>query len=164
VSKMQSGWRRWAVRPAFWISAAGAALLAAALWHAGGSSPGWEPVNKPLRATLDALEAGAKTESTHAAAPVSAAASAAPAPASTAAPTPKMPPSPAVNARSAELIDLNSADAALLDPLPGIGPSKAQAIADYRAKHGPFRKPEDLLNVKGIGPKLLADIRQRVKI
>ena len=39
-----------------------------------------------------------------------------------------------------------------LDSLPGVGPSTAQAIVEYRVAHGPFGSPEDLLNVKGIGP------------
>ncbi|MCR5768247.1 MAG: helix-hairpin-helix domain-containing protein [Lachnospiraceae bacterium] len=47
-------------------------------------------------------------------------------------------------------IDINSADAVLLDTLPGIGPAKAEAILAYRQEHGPFEKPEDLMNVPGI--------------
>ena len=49
-----------------------------------------------------------------------------------------------------DLVDINSADAALLDTLPGIGPSKAEAIISYREEHGPFNKTEDLMNVPGI--------------
>jgi competence protein ComEA len=49
-------------------------------------------------------------------------------------------------------IDVNRAGAALLEELPGIGPSKARAILEERAAHGPFRDAEDLTRVRGIGP------------
>ncbi|MBE3573848.1 MAG: helix-hairpin-helix domain-containing protein [Firmicutes bacterium] len=68
----------------------------------------------------------------------------------------------AVNAGTASkgfLININTAGLAELDMLPGIGQSLAQRILDYRKKHGPFRTPEDLLGVPGIGPKKLAKIR-----
>lgn len=51
-----------------------------------------------------------------------------------------------------ELININTADATLLDTLPGIGPSKAAAIVDYRTQHGTFLRSEDIQNVSGIGP------------
>ena len=50
-------------------------------------------------------------------------------------------------------LDLNSASAADLDALPGIGPALAQRIVDYRQQHGPFKKIDDLEKVSGIGPK-----------
>lgn len=50
-------------------------------------------------------------------------------------------------------IDLNRASASELDKLPGIGPSKAKAIVDYREKQGAFRTIEELKRVKGIGDK-----------
>lgn len=56
-------------------------------------------------------------------------------------------------------INLNRAEAWLLDALPGIGPERAQAIVDYRNQHGPFRRLEDLLNVEGIGSTNLDKIR-----
>lgn len=55
-------------------------------------------------------------------------------------------------------IDLNSADAATLDDLPGVGPATADAIIEYRAANGPFKRVEDIDNVKGIGPGLLAEL------
>lgn len=57
---------------------------------------------------------------------------------------------PAV-ALAAELVNINTADAALLDTLPHIGPTLAQRIIDYRTEHGPFARIEDLQNVSGIG-------------
>ncbi len=61
-------------------------------------------------------------------------------------------------------IDLNGASAPDLDALPGIGPALAQRIIDYRQKHGPFKKIDDLINVSGIGPKLLEKIKPYLMI
>ena len=52
-------------------------------------------------------------------------------------------------------VDLNTADVAALDGLPGIGPVLAQRIVDHRAQHGPFRQMADLLDVAGIGPAIV---------
>jgi comEA protein len=60
-------------------------------------------------------------------------------------------------------VDLNTASTAELATLPGIGPSKAQAIVERRAK-APFSSPDDLRNVKGIGDKLLDSIRDRITV
>ena len=62
------------------------------------------------------------------------------------------------------LVHLNSADEAALDTLPGIGPSKAQAILDYRNAHGPFKSLDDLTNVKGIGDSTLAKIKPQLTL
>ena len=59
-------------------------------------------------------------------------------------------------------VDLNTATAEELDTLPGVGPSTAQAIIDYRTEHGRFRSVEDLLDVRGIGDAKLAELRPRV--
>jgi competence protein ComEA len=50
---------------------------------------------------------------------------------------------------------LNRADLAALRKLPGIGPKRAEAILALRAKLKRFRRPTELLRVKGIGPKSL---------
>ncbi|HHY76336.1 MAG TPA: competence protein ComEA [Firmicutes bacterium] len=55
-------------------------------------------------------------------------------------------------------INVNTATQKELEALPGIGPVLARAIIDYREKAGPFRKVEELLNVSGIGEKILARI------
>jgi len=65
---------------------------------------------------------------------------------------------------SAGPVDINTADAATISAeLKGIGLSKAQAIVEYREKHGPFKTAEDLSLVKGIGDRTVelnrADIR-----
>ena len=48
------------------------------------------------------------------------------------------------------IININTANAGELEQIPGIGQSKAQAIVRYREEHGPFRSPEDIMNVPGI--------------
>ena len=48
-------------------------------------------------------------------------------------------------------IDINRADAWLLEALPGIGEIRAQAIVDYRRKNGPFRSIDEVTKVEGIG-------------
>ena len=62
------------------------------------------------------------------------------------------------------IVDINSATLSDLDALPGVGPSTAQAIIDYRVANGPYSSVEDLLNVRGIGPSKLAAMRARVRV
>lgn len=61
-------------------------------------------------------------------------------------------------------VNINSASQAELETLPGIGPSKAKAIIDYRLKNGPFIRIEDLDKVSGIGPKTLETLRPLVSL
>ena len=61
-------------------------------------------------------------------------------------------------------VNINTADAETISAeLKGIGLSKAEAIVEYRQKHGPFKSPDDLSLVKGIGERTVemnrADIR-----
>ncbi len=65
---------------------------------------------------------------------------------------------------AAEMVDINSADAGILQTLWNIGPSRAQAIVQYRQNHGPFQKPEDLVKVPGIGPKTLERNFDRLRV
>lgn len=59
-------------------------------------------------------------------------------------------------------VDVNSADASALESLPGIGPSKAQAIIAWRTANGPFKSLDDLDQVDGIGPSTLANLKDQV--
>ncbi|WP_025028831.1 helix-hairpin-helix domain-containing protein [Caldalkalibacillus mannanilyticus] len=61
-------------------------------------------------------------------------------------------------------ISLNQGTAKELESLPGIGPSKAQAIIQYREQNGPFKKVEDLLNISGIGPKVFERVKDLVEL
>ena len=65
---------------------------------------------------------------------------------------------------AAGIVDINSATLSDLDALPGVGPSTAQAIIDYRTANGPYASVDDLLNVRGIGPSKLAAMRTRVRV
>ena len=56
-------------------------------------------------------------------------------------------------------ININTADANALDGLPGVGPSRAAAILAHRKKNGPFKTCEALIDIYGIGPKTVANIR-----
>ncbi len=70
-----------------------------------------------------------------------------------------------VGAALAGPVNLNSADAATLArELDGIGPAKAQAIIDFRQKNGPFKSPEDLLKVDGIGERVLEQNRSNIRL
>ncbi|MFB7842156.1 ComEA family DNA-binding protein [Microbacterium sp. NPDC056052] len=62
------------------------------------------------------------------------------------------------------LVDLNTADVAALDQLPRIGPALAQRIIDWRTANGRFTSVDDLLGVSGIGEKMLAGIRDLVRV
>lgn len=61
-------------------------------------------------------------------------------------------------------VDLNTADAAALESLPGIGPATAEAILAHREQHGPFRSVDDLLDVRGIGDAKLEALRDLVAV
>lgn len=61
-------------------------------------------------------------------------------------------------------IDLNTATLEQLDTLPGVGPATAQAILDFRKRHGRFRSVSQLLEIRGIGESKLAQIRSRVRV
>jgi competence protein ComEA len=61
-------------------------------------------------------------------------------------------------------IDLNTATAAQLETLPGIGPATAQRIVEYREKNGGFKKIEELMNVRGIGEKSFLKIKDLITV
>jgi competence protein ComEA len=64
----------------------------------------------------------------------------------------------------AEPIDLNTADLATFDALPGIGPATARAILEERSRRGGFRSIRDLLRVPGIGEGRFARLKDRVRV
>lgn len=64
----------------------------------------------------------------------------------------------------AALINLNTATAAELEKLPGVGVKVAARIIEYRTKNGPFRKIEELMNVQGIGEKSFLKLRPQLTV
>jgi competence protein ComEA len=72
---------------------------------------------------------------------------------------------PALGAEArSKVINVNSADTSQLALLPRVGPSVAQRIVDYRKQNGPFKKPEDLMLVQGIGEKTFQLLKPYVAI
>ncbi len=61
-------------------------------------------------------------------------------------------------------IDLNRAEAWLLEALPGIGETRAQAIIDYRQQNGPFNNINELIKVEGIGTATYEKIKDWVTV
>lgn len=61
------------------------------------------------------------------------------------------------------VVNVNTATVEQLSLLPGVGDSKAKAIIEFRAAH-PFKTVEELVNIKGIGPKMLEKMRAYVAV
>jgi len=62
-------------------------------------------------------------------------------------------------------VNINTADAQTLAvALDGVGAARAKAIVEYREEHGPFRSVDDLAQVKGIGERVVAANRARLKV
>jgi competence protein ComEA len=62
------------------------------------------------------------------------------------------------------IININTATAAELDALPGIGAKTAARIVEYRQKNGPFKKVEDLMNVRGVGEKNFLKLKAQISV
>jgi competence protein ComEA len=63
-----------------------------------------------------------------------------------------------------ELIDINTASQEELETLPGIGPTTAEKIIEYRETNGPFLNIEDIINVPGIGPGTYERIKDLITV
>ncbi|RWZ60013.1 ComEA family DNA-binding protein [Halobacillus fulvus] len=61
-------------------------------------------------------------------------------------------------------VAINQATVEEIQTLPGIGPSKAEAIIQYREENGPYRSAEDLLNVSGIGEATLNKLEEAIRV
>jgi len=61
-------------------------------------------------------------------------------------------------------VDLNSATAAELQQVPGIGPATAQSIIKFREKSGPFQRVEDVLAIRGISKKAFDRMRPYISV
>ena len=61
-------------------------------------------------------------------------------------------------------VNINTASAAELETLPGVGPALAQRILDYRKENGSFRTPEELIKVKGIGENKLEELLDLITV
>jgi len=71
--------------------------------------------------------------------------------------------SPAATA-SKSPVNINSATAAELEALPGIGARTAARIIEYRQKNGPFKKVEELMNVRGVGEKNFLKLKPQLTL
>ncbi len=61
-------------------------------------------------------------------------------------------------------VNLNTATAAQLESLPGVGPAGAKRILEYRQKNGSFKKIEELMNVKGFGEKSFLKLKPYITV
>jgi competence protein ComEA len=67
-------------------------------------------------------------------------------------------------AAPAATVNLNTASAAQIESLPGVGPKVAERIIEYRQKNGGFKKIEELMNVKGIGEKSFLKLKPYITV
>lgn len=74
------------------------------------------------------------------------------------------PTTPVPGAPTSALVNLNTADQAALETLPGVGPVTAAAILQWRTEHGGFTSVDELLEVSGIGEVTLAEIAPHVTL
>ena len=62
------------------------------------------------------------------------------------------------------VVNINTASASELDGLPGIGAKTAARIVEYRQKNGPFKKVEELMNVRGVGEKNFLRLKAQITV
>ena len=65
---------------------------------------------------------------------------------------------------STVIVNLNTASAAAFEALPGIGAKTAALIVEYRQKNGPFKKIEELMNVRGVGEKSFLKLKPQITV
>jgi competence protein ComEA len=63
---------------------------------------------------------------------------------------------------STAVVNINTASASELEALPGVGAKTAARIVEYRQKNGPFKKVEELMNVRGIGEKNFLKLKAQI--
>jgi competence protein ComEA len=73
-------------------------------------------------------------------------------------------PIPVIVTSTTELVNINTATLEQLDTLPGVGPTTAQRIIDYREQNGPFINTEDIINVQGIGTGTYERIKDLITV
>jgi len=62
------------------------------------------------------------------------------------------------------LININTADAKQLESLPRVGPKMAARILEYRKANGSFKRIQDLMKVKGVGPKIFEKLQNLISV
>jgi competence protein ComEA len=65
---------------------------------------------------------------------------------------------------SSAIVNLNTASAVELETLPGVGAKTAALIVEFRQKNGPFKKIEELMNVRGIGEKNFLKLKPQISV
>jgi competence protein ComEA len=73
-------------------------------------------------------------------------------------------PARAATPSSTAIVNLNTASASDLEGLPGIGAKTAARIVEYRQKNGPFKKIEELMNVRGVGEKNFLKLKPQITV
>jgi len=86
---------------------------------------------------------------------------AAPSPSSASAQTAR---SASTKAVTTGIVNINTASATDLEGLPGIGAKTAARIVEYRQKNGPFKKVEELMNVRGVGEKNFLKLKPQITV
>ena len=61
-------------------------------------------------------------------------------------------------------VNINTASAGELEALPGIGAKTAALIVEYRQKNGPFKKVEELMNIRGVGEKNFLKLKPQITV
>jgi len=76
----------------------------------------------------------------------------------------KTPPASAAKPATTAVVNINTASATEIATLPGIGAKTAARIVEYRQKNGPFKKVEELMNVRGIGEKNFLKLKPQLAV